>query len=51
MIRLNSYRTDATKQPSGIAELDAYLIDDEFDDYIDREILAIRETFADCHNF
>jgi hypothetical protein len=52
MTRLNGNRTDATKQqPSGKPILDAYLIDDEFDDFLDHELLAIRETFADFCNY
>jgi hypothetical protein len=31
------------------ADLDAFVIDDEFDDFLDREIFAIREQ-ADFHN-
>jgi hypothetical protein len=50
MTRLNSNLTDATKQQSGEnADLDAYIIDDEFDDFRDRELLATRE-FADVRN-
>jgi hypothetical protein len=52
MTRFNSNRTDATKQqPIGIADLDAYLIDDEFDDFLDRELLATCETFVNFRNF
>jgi hypothetical protein len=50
MTRLNSNCTDATKQqPGGNADLDAYLIDHEFDDFLDREFLAMSE-FADFRN-
>jgi len=51
MQHTNSNRTDATQQQLDNANLDAYLIDEEFDDFIDCELLAIRETFADCGNF
>ena len=36
--------------PRGSAEIDAFLIDDEADDFLDREILAIRESLADFRN-
>jgi hypothetical protein len=51
MRHLDSNLTDATKQPSGNADLDAYLIDEAFDDFLDREMLAIRETLADFRNY
>lgn len=52
MIHLDSNRTDATKQqPGGNADLDAYLIDNEFDGFLDAELLAIHETFADFRNY
>jgi len=47
MQQTNSNRIDATNQPGGNAELDAYRIDEEFDDFLDRELLAVRDTFAD----
>jgi hypothetical protein len=51
MIHLDSNRIDATKQqPGGNADLNEYLIDDEFDDFLDRELLALSETFADFRN-
>jgi hypothetical protein len=51
MTRLNSNRSDATmQQPAGHAAFDPCLIDDEFDDVLDREIFAIRETLADFRN-
>lgn len=52
MTRTNSHRNDPAKQPpSGRVERDAYLIDDEFDDFLDRDLAAIRETLADFRNF
>ena len=52
MTRLYSNRIDATKQqPAGALDLDACLIDDEFDDLLDRQLFAIRETLADFRNF
>ena len=52
MTRTNIHRIDATKpQPAGAFDLDAYLIDDEFDDFLDRQLFAIRETLADFRNF
>jgi hypothetical protein len=52
MTRLNGNRTDATKQqPSRNPILDAYLVDDEFDDFLDHELLAIRDTLADLCNY
>ena len=51
MTRTNSNRTDATKRQPGVhADHDAYLIDDEFDDFLDRDFLAVRE-FADVRNY
>jgi hypothetical protein len=51
MTRLNSNRSDATmQQPAGHAEFDPCLIDDEFDDFLDRELFAIRESLADFRN-
>ena len=54
MFNLNaSPSTSADYQPldHSAATLDAYVIDDEFDDAIDYEILAIRETLADFRQF
>ncbi len=31
-------------------DLDAFLVDDDFDDSLDREIFAIRESLADFRN-
>jgi hypothetical protein len=30
--------------------LDAFLLDDEFDDFLDRHVAAIRESLADFRN-
>ena len=52
MMHLNSNRNAGTidrTQGKTAAELDAFLIDDEFDDFLDREIFAIREL-ADFRN-
>ncbi len=51
--RRNSRRTAATthQPPMAEAEIDAYLIDDEFDNVLDREIAAFRETLADFRSF
>ena len=52
MTRTNSHRNDpATQPPIGNLELDAYFIDDEFDNFLDRELFAIRESLADSGNF
>ena len=51
MTRTNSNRIDMPKQPAGALDLDACLIDDEFDDFLDRQLFAIRETLADFRNF
>jgi hypothetical protein len=51
MTRTISNRIDtATEQPTGKADLDTYHIDDEFDDVLDRELFAIRESLADFRN-
>jgi hypothetical protein len=51
MTRQSSNRSDATKQhPAGNADLDAYLIDDEFDDVFDPEHFAIRELTHFCNS-
>jgi hypothetical protein len=49
MIRSNSNRSDATKQPGSADNPDACLIDDEFDDMLDREFFAIREIAGFCN--
>jgi hypothetical protein len=48
-----SHRTAATRHrpPIGPADLDAFLVDDDFDDLLDREIDAIRESLADFRTF
>ena len=48
-----SHRTAAARPQSPIdaADLDAFLIDDELDDCLDREILAIRESLADFRSY
>ena len=48
MTRLYSHRIDTTKQqPGGNANLDANLIDEDFDDALDCQIAAFRESLAD----
>ena len=50
MTRFNNNRIDtANPKPVCNPDLDAYVVDDEFDDFLDREFLAIRE-FADFRN-
>jgi hypothetical protein len=50
MTRFSSNRNDATRQQQpDNGDLDACVIDDEFDDFLDRELLAIREI-ADLRN-
>jgi hypothetical protein len=53
MIHSNSHFTAGTnRQPlddSGDI-LDAFIFDDEFDDFLDQHVLAIRESLADFHN-
>jgi hypothetical protein len=48
----NQSATGTIDTPEGdsAAFLDALLIDDEFDDDLDRQIFAIRETLADFRN-
>ncbi len=47
----NSHRAAATSRQRPIdTETDAFVIDDEFDDFLDRELLAIRESLADYRN-
>jgi hypothetical protein len=48
----HNHRTAATGcQPlDDSADLDAFLIDDEFDDALDRQFFAIRESLADYRN-
>jgi hypothetical protein len=35
---------------SEAADLDAFLVDEEFDDCLDRQVHAIRESLADVRN-
>jgi hypothetical protein len=52
MTRTSSNRIDTAKQqPIGNPDFDTYLIDEEFDDFLDRELFASRETLADFRNF
>jgi hypothetical protein len=39
------------RPPLAAAELDAFLIDEEFDEFLDREIASFRETLADFRSF
>jgi hypothetical protein len=52
MIQLHGCRTATTKsQPlDNSAEVDALPIEDEFDDYLDRQLFEIRESLADYRN-
>jgi hypothetical protein len=51
MTRLNSHRNDPAKQPPiGKIDLDAYLIDEDFDNFLDRDVLAYRDL-ADLRNY
>jgi hypothetical protein len=47
------YSTAATSQDARIdpAELDSFFLDDQFDEFLDRHVAAIRETLADFRNF
>jgi hypothetical protein len=47
-----SHRTAAPKHqpPTHAVQLDAFLIDDEFDDFLDRHELALRESLAEFRN-
>ena len=38
------------RPPLAAADLDACLIDEEFDDVLDRQLFALRETLADFRN-
>jgi hypothetical protein len=52
MPRQHSTRPAKTRpQRRDAAELDALLIDDELDDFLDRHVAAIRESLADFRNF
>jgi hypothetical protein len=49
----HSHRNDATTRnqpPLNPAEIDPFLIADEFDDDLDRHLAAIRESLADSRN-
>lgn len=45
----NRRRTDASRPqpPMETDDLDALVIDDEFDDFLDRQLASIRESHAD----
>jgi hypothetical protein len=45
----HSHRTAAARKqpPLDAAEIDALFIDDEFDDFLDRHVAALRESLAD----
>jgi len=47
-----SHRTAATRHqpPMDAADLDDFLVDDEFDDFLDTEIAAFRDSLADFRN-
>jgi hypothetical protein len=49
----NHHRTATTthQPPMADAEIDPCLIDDEFDDFLDRELPALRETLADFRSY
>jgi hypothetical protein len=38
------------RPPLDAADLDAFLVEDEFDDALDREIASLRESLADFRN-
>jgi hypothetical protein len=48
-----NHRTAATRPqpPLDAADLDALLIDDELDDFLDRHLADIRESLADDCNY
>ncbi len=53
MLHQNSHRPAATRhqQPmQGSTNPDGFLIDDEFDDYLESQVFALRESLADFHN-
>jgi hypothetical protein len=52
MTHLHSSRTAATSyQPlDNSAEHDTFLLEDEFDDHLDRQLFEIREALADYRN-
>lgn len=45
-----SRRTAAHQTPIEPTDLDAFLLDDEFDDALDSQIAVIRESLADLRN-
>jgi hypothetical protein len=52
MTHTSSNRIDTAKpHPISKVDLDAYLFDDEFDDFLGRELFAIRDSLADFRNF
>jgi hypothetical protein len=53
MINQPSHRaaTPRRRPPMEAAALDAFLLDDEFDDVLDRQIASLREAPADFRNF
>jgi hypothetical protein len=52
MTRTSSNRIPTAKQPPvGTRDIDPYLIDDEFDDFLDRYLADFRESPADFRNF
>jgi hypothetical protein len=51
MIHLDSNRTAGTNdRPLAGIDHDALLIDDEFDDSLDLQVFALRESLADFRN-
>ncbi len=51
MTHLHSNRTDTPPyQPPKDAVVDAFLIDDEFDDLLDSEIASLCDSLADFRN-
>jgi hypothetical protein len=52
MTRTCSNRIDTlNEEPVSKVDLDIYPIDEEFDDVLDRELFAIRESLADFRSF
>ena len=47
-----SHRTTATRHqpPPAAAEIDALVIDDEFDDFLDQHVFTLRDSLADFRN-
>ena len=43
--------TPSHRPPRDADTHDAFLLDDEFDDFLDRHVAAIRESLADFRNF